>query len=110
MDSTLDFAFDYHSRGWCLIPVPAGRKEPVIKGWQKLRVSGQDLPSYFKNGTNVGVLNGAPSANLADIDLDCFRSAGDGFHLLAGNESNQRSVRCAPLSLLVQRPAGCQDH
>jgi len=69
--STLDSVLDYHSRGWLPIPIPAGKKEPVIKEWPKLRLAREDLPHYFSNGINVGLLLGSPSANLVDIDLDC---------------------------------------
>jgi hypothetical protein len=69
-NSTLDSVLDYQSRGWCPIPVPAGKKEPVIKGWQNMRLSREDLPIHFSNGTNVGLLNGSPSSNIADTDLD----------------------------------------
>lgn len=69
-NNTLKIVSAYVSFGWCVIPVPAGKKEPVIKEWQNLRLSKEDLPVYFSNGTGVGLLNGAPSGNLIDIDLD----------------------------------------
>lgn len=58
------------ARGWAVIPVPARTKKPVIEEWQNLRLTRDDLPGYFVNGCNVGVLLGAPSGDLVDIDLD----------------------------------------
>lgn len=60
---TSDLISLYQSNGLKLIPVPAGRKNPVIKGWQ--------IPAdrTIEEGVNVGVLVGAPSA-VADIDVD----------------------------------------
>ena len=58
------------ARGFAPIPVPAGTKAPVVKGWQALRLTAAELPAAFGNGANIGLLNGAPSNNLADTDLD----------------------------------------
>jgi hypothetical protein len=69
-NSTLDIVLDYHSRGWFPIPVPPGKKIPIIQGWQNLRLKREDLPHHFSNGTNVGLLLGSTSANLIDVDLD----------------------------------------
>ena len=57
------------ARGFAPIPVPAGTKAPVVKGWQALRLTAAELPAAFGNGANIGLLNGAPSNNLADTDL-----------------------------------------
>ena len=70
MGTTLDYALDYHSRGWPPIPVPAGQKKPVIDGWQKLLLAKEDLPRYFANGVNIGLLLGELSGHLTDVDLD----------------------------------------
>src|ERR1044072_9573299 len=70
ISNTLDVVLGYFSLGWHPIPVPAGQKKPVIEGWQNLRLTREDLPIHFNNGSNVGLLLGNPSANLTDIDLD----------------------------------------
>jgi hypothetical protein len=68
----LDVAREYLERGWAVIPIPHGRKTPLIKEWPKLRITQADAANYF-NGQpqNIGVILGTPSLNLIDIDLDC---------------------------------------
>jgi hypothetical protein len=55
------------------IPVPSRSKNPGRNGWQNLRVTTDNLDQHFPPGAvwNVGVLNGSPSGNTADLDLDC---------------------------------------
>jgi len=70
-DTSINAARDLVRRGWSPIPIPAGQKAPRIRGWQKLRLSEDDLPRYFNGqATNIGVLLGEPSGGLVDIDLD----------------------------------------
>src|SRR5215213_1284336 len=71
MSNALEAALDYLSRGWMPVPIPHGSKKPNLKEWQKLRLSREDVPRYFNNGQNVGVLLGEPSGGLVDIDIDC---------------------------------------
>jgi hypothetical protein len=67
----LDAARWYLARGYAPIPVPAGTKVPVLKGWTDLRLSDADLPQHFNGTGNIGVLLGEPSGWLVDVDLDC---------------------------------------
>ncbi len=67
----LDAARWYRSRGYAPIPVPAGTKIPVLKGWQTLRLDEPDLPQHFNGTGNIGLLLGEPSGWLVDVDLDC---------------------------------------
>lgn len=60
----------YIKRGWCPIPVPAGSKNPSRKGWQDERHTEADIKRVFAPSGNVGLLTGAPSNGLLDIDLD----------------------------------------
>jgi DNA polymerase I-like protein with 3'-5' exonuclease and polymerase domains len=64
----------YLGLGRIPIPIPrAGRcKKPALKGWQDLRPAPEDLDRLFPAGEplNVGLLLGAPSDGLVDIDLD----------------------------------------
>src|SRR5438046_9757935 len=50
----------YLARHLAVIPVPAGTKVPVLKEWEKLKLSDSDLPKHFDKACNIGVLNGAP--------------------------------------------------
>jgi hypothetical protein len=70
MSRSLDCAIDYLSHGWMPIPIPHGSKNPNRKGWQKERWSRDDLPRCFSDGQNIGLLLGAPSSGLVDVDLD----------------------------------------
>jgi putative DNA primase/helicase len=62
----------YASRGWAPIPVPYREKGPRERGWQNLRLRTPDeIDMYFSRlPQNVGVIVGAASGNLVDIDLD----------------------------------------
>lgn len=63
----------YLPRGLAPIPVPARSKNPGYEGWEDLRVTTNMLDRYFPPGQarNVGILNGRPSGNRLDVDLDC---------------------------------------
>ncbi|MCK5941510.1 MAG: bifunctional DNA primase/polymerase, partial [Planctomycetes bacterium] len=53
------------------IPVNPRSKQPIGKGWQKQRPSEDDIDTTFPSGCNIGVLLGAASRHLVDVDLDC---------------------------------------
>lgn len=67
----LDAAREYVRRGWRVVPVPFKRKRPVLKEWEQLRLTDADLPSYFDQPANIGLILGEPSGWLVDVDLDC---------------------------------------
>lgn len=69
-DNILHAATDYQSRGWQPVPLPARSKAPVLPGWQRLRTSPDQLPALFDGAGGVGLLLGAPSGGLVDVDLD----------------------------------------
>ena len=72
MSGPREIAADYVRRGWCIIPVPHGKKRPVQPGWPELKISEQELGSYFSEAlSNIGILLGEASCELVDIDLDC---------------------------------------
>lgn len=69
--TALDAAQYYTSCKWSVIPVPYRTKIPILKGWQQLRLSADQLKNSFGPGQqNIGVLMGEPSEWLIDIDLD----------------------------------------
>jgi len=68
--STLEWARYYLRHGWKPVPVPKRQKHPHLKNWPKLRLKDNDLPKNFRNGSNIGLLLGAPSRGLGDVDLD----------------------------------------
>lgn len=94
----LEIAADIIGRPGMPVPVPYGAKKPILLKWQDLRVTGETAPDYF-NGLpmNVGILNGAPSNNRIDVDLDCAEAVHLALDFLpetnsiSGRESNPRS-------------------
>lgn len=69
--SQLDLALDYLRRGWTVIDLPHGRKEPGRKDWQLERPDQEELRRRFGNGArNISVLPGPVSDNLIDLDFD----------------------------------------
>jgi hypothetical protein len=63
----------YLQKGLAAIPLPPRSKEPGYPNWQHLRLTLDTLDQHFppRAALNVGILNGAPSDNTADVDLDC---------------------------------------
>jgi Bifunctional DNA primase/polymerase, N-terminal len=65
-------ARDVLRRGYKPVPVPIGKKSPVLTEWQHLDVTAASVPDYFNGGDkNVGAIMGPRSGGLADADLDC---------------------------------------
>lgn len=60
----------YLRAGYRVVPIPAGKKAPKFKGWQKLRLGESEIADYFSDGTNVGLLLGKASGGIVDVDLD----------------------------------------
>src|SRR5829696_7829052 len=56
--------------GVAVIPIPPGQKNPNRPGWQTEHWGIDDIPNLWTNGQNIGVLLGAPSGGLVDVDLD----------------------------------------
>ncbi len=70
MKSPLEAATEYTKRGWSTIPLVPGQKGAHLEEWQTLRLTEQELPRFFKPDSNVGVLLGAASGGLVDVDCD----------------------------------------
>jgi Bifunctional DNA primase/polymerase, N-terminal/Family of unknown function (DUF5906) len=70
--SALDIARDLLARGITPVPVPRGKKGPVIDEWQNLSITAANAEQYFNSAAlNVGMQMGPKSGGLADVDLDC---------------------------------------
>lgn len=63
----IELALRLVSLGYYPVPIPAGCKGPVIAGWDKLRLSPENVPEYF---TETNMLVGCLHANLACFDID----------------------------------------
>ncbi|MGH7096262.1 MAG: PriCT-2 domain-containing protein [Stellaceae bacterium] len=68
---TIAAARDYRRCGRRVVLIPAGQKGPREKGWQDRDIGLDEIPQRFAGGGNVGVILGARSGELTDIDLDC---------------------------------------
>jgi len=65
--SILEAAIDYQGRGLTVTPLRG--KRPVLRRWQERYLSESELPCYFVDGRNVGVVLGG-AAGLVDVDFD----------------------------------------
>src|SRR5262249_6584281 len=63
----------YLARGLAIIDLPPRSKDPGRPDWQHEGLTLGDLDVRFPAGhsRNIAVLNGAPSGNVIDADLDC---------------------------------------
>ena len=101
-------ALGYVERGYAVVPVGPHSKKPRLKAWAALRISATDIPRYFREGDNIGVLLGEASNGLVDVDLDCAEALrlSDAFlpatSLVHGRPSNRASHRW----YLVPLPCG----
>jgi hypothetical protein len=64
------YARRYIQLGYAPIPVPPGSKNPDRPGWQNERWTLKDVPRCWSNDQGIGLLTGAPSGWLVDVDLD----------------------------------------
>jgi len=68
---TMEAVKTYIKKGFMPVPIPSKEKGPILKGWQKLRITDDEIPKYFSGNVNNGLILGEPSGWLIDIDLDC---------------------------------------
>ncbi len=86
MSTSAEIVTAYIRRG--LAPVPVRGKKPIAgDGWQNLRLTVADVPRYFTNGENIGIILGEPSGNLTDADLDCPEAVAAAAYLLPETRS-----------------------
>jgi hypothetical protein len=80
-------------RGVAVIPVPAGEKNPGRAGWEALRITEEEIPDFWTNGQNVGLLCGKPSGWRVDADLDADESVKIAGRFLAPTLTSGRGSR-----------------
>ncbi len=94
-----DRARIFIGRGWRPVPIPAREKGPRTPGWNKLRITNEEVPAHFAaHDLNVGVLLGDVSPEwLVDVDLDVPEAVDLAKEFLPhteaifGRQGNQRS-------------------
>lgn len=105
--SKLDMIGRYVAGGWAIVPLKG--KVPTLPDWPHLSIAAAEIPHYFGNGENVGVILGEKSGGLVDIDLDHFAAVRAAPYYLPdtkfifGRASN-------PLSHRIYVSPGCEMH
>jgi putative DNA primase/helicase len=85
-------------RGHQPVSIPLGSKGPKTPEWHRIRYTSDRITSAF-TGRNIGLLLGAPSGGLVDVDLDCSEAVlvADTFlpptNMIAGRVSRPRTHR-----------------
>lgn len=79
-----DAARRFFDSGFRPIPVRYRLKKPIGDGWNAATRDGFDIDREFPaaRSLNIGLLNGAVSSGLVDIDLDCREARTAAPHLL----------------------------
>jgi hypothetical protein len=65
--SVLEAAIDYQGRGFIVTPLRG--KRPILGRWQERLLSEAELPRYFVDERNVGIVLGS-LAGIVDVDFD----------------------------------------
>ena len=92
-----------------VIPVPAGEKNPNRLGWEKLRITEDEVPDFWTNGQNVGLLCGEPSQWRVDLDLDVPEAVKVLFRFLPPTLTSGRESRPHSHAWYVSPGAESQD-
>src|ERR1017187_3975863 len=76
-------ATSYIRSGYLPIPIPLKTKAPTLKDWPNIRVTGENVDSFFGSAeSNIGILLGGGDNSIADIDCDCREAIIAAEHLL----------------------------
>jgi hypothetical protein len=98
MTETVKAALRALQRGFQPVSIPLGTKGPKTPDWHRIRYTSDKIPYAF-TGKNIGLLLGAPSGGLVDVDLDCSEAVlvADAFlpvtEMEAGRPTRPRSHR-----------------
>lgn len=92
MTPTVQAALRALQRGYQPVSIPLGKKGPTTPEWHRIRYTPERVASAF-TGRNIGILLGAPSGGLVDVDLDCPEAVmvADAFLPPTGMESGRPS-------------------
>ena len=64
-------AVEWRKRGFWPVPISLKAKRPILDGWPALRLTEDQIPDYFHDNVNVGILFGEKDGDChADVDLD----------------------------------------
>src|SRR5262249_40360335 len=76
----------YLKNGLQPVPVPERSKGPILPEWQHFSCALDAVHLYFSSGANIGLLLGARSHGLCDIDLDVHEACVLAPHFLPPTE------------------------
>lgn len=69
---SINLAQTYLAKNWPIVPVPHKEKGPIIKDWPNLKITNDNVHSFFTDQPqNVSVILGQEGSHLVDLDLDC---------------------------------------
>ena len=88
-----------------LVPIPKGRKSPIIVGWNKLSNACMTNPDHLaklNHDGNIGVLLGKPSNGVCSIDIDSDADMDAFLKLNPCLQATLRSRRCRGGNLWVR--------
>jgi putative DNA primase/helicase len=68
-EAAREAASRYIGHGFAVVPIEDG-KNPNRPGWEKLRITEEQVSEFFTGDQNIGLLLGEPSGGLVDVDLD----------------------------------------
>lgn len=79
-----DIVNDYSERGWALVPNALCTKKPIISKWQTICADPDAAKTLFAahKNSNIGIVLGAASGGIVDVDLDGPNAAVVAQHLL----------------------------
>ncbi len=67
--TTATLGAEYRRRGWRVLLYPERQKFPPYPGWPERIFTAEEIAAA--DGQNIGIMTGAVSGGLADVDLDC---------------------------------------
>lgn len=70
MTKTEETAIDLIRRGFAVVPLAPREKSPATRSWQQFRMEEKHVRGSFKGGRNIGIVLGAMSGGLVDVDID----------------------------------------
>jgi len=66
--SVHDFAVQYAEQGLAIVPIPKGKKHPVMANWQSFKCAPDQVYEQFSNADSIGLILG--TSGLVDVDFD----------------------------------------
>ena len=103
MNDALAAARDYIERGWAPVPVPFRTKGPLLADWQTLKINRETAPNFFNGAPqNIGIILGAASGGLCDLDLDCSEAIAAAPYLLPRTAVFGQRVSAPPIGSIRQ--------